>query len=216
MKFADQELSLASYPANAPTDGSAQAVLTNRRFVWRTGGQEEHYPLDKISCVASGYQRAAHRALWAALLIMLAIAIGATLVWAQVDLPNKVESMVQGLSDRETPERIASARRAYQQRVDAVMLMILPLWGIASGLLVYGLWLAYSGIRGETRVQVTLFAVTRSLSRRGRDSQLLEFGERLGQQFGAVAASGIGSNPAPVTQLRKEPIEIRDFIPRLE
>lgn len=209
MKFAENEISIASYPATAPTDGSAQALLTDRRFVWRTGAQEEHYPLDKISCVIRGYERATRRVLWAVVLITLAIALGATLVWAQMDLPNKVESMVQTLSDRETPERITSARRAYQQRVDAVMLMILPLWGLASGLLVYGLWLAYSGLRGETRLQITLFAVTRMLSRRGRDPQLLEFGEKLAQQFGT-------GEIRPRQRPGDEPIEIRDFIPRLE
>ena len=194
MKFAEGEVSVATYPGVA-SNGGTQAALSNRRLMWRAGTREEHYPIDKIVGVTHGYERSPRHIVWALLLVAAAIALGATLSWAQQTLPAQVDSMVERLADREKPERIAAARRAYQQRVDAVLLLILPLWGVASGLLVYGVWLGYKGALGETRVEIALFGNTRRLSRRGRDPRLLEFGERLAQQFGGGAPTEIRTEP---------------------
>jgi hypothetical protein len=205
MKLAEGETSIACYPVAAPRRG-AQATLTSRRLVWLQDDQEEHYPLDKISCVTYGFQRAGGRVAWAVILLLAALALGAGLIWAQGNLPALAQSMVATLADGENPERIAAARRAYQQRVDALMLMILPLWGLAGALAMYAAWLLYTGIRGETRAQITLFAVQRSLQRRGRDPLLLEFGE----QAARVAA---GLKPDNAASPVAESPDLLDWVP---
>ncbi len=205
MKLAEGETSIGCYPAAAPGRG-CQATLTSHRLVWLQDEQEEHYPLDKISCVSYGFQRAAGRSSWAVMLLLAALALGVGLLWAQGNLPALAQSMVTTLADSENPERIAAAQRAYAQRVDTLMLMILPLWGLAGALAMYAGWLLYTGLRGETRVQITLFTVTRSLQQRGRDSALLEFGE----QAARIAAGLKPDGAAPPTT---EPPDLLDWVP---
>ncbi|MGH8459750.1 MAG: hypothetical protein ACRESV_10385, partial [Nevskiales bacterium] len=155
MRLAEDETSIANYPLIAPKGRGVQATLTSRRLVWLRDNQEEHYPLDKITCVSYGFERARRSVAWAVILLLFAIGLGIGLVWAQGNLPSLTDSMVQSLADSETPERIAAARRAYERRVDALMLMVLPLWGLAGAALTYAAWLLYTGIRGETRMLIT-------------------------------------------------------------
>jgi hypothetical protein len=201
MKLAEGEVSISNYPAVAPRGGGVQATLTSRRLVWLRDAVEEHYPLDKITCVTHGFERSRRSASWAVILLLFAIGLGIGLSWAQGHLPALAGSMVQSMADSETPERIAAARRAYERRVDSLMLMVMPLWGLAGAMLTYAAWLLYVGIRGETRVSITSFAVTRLLARRGRDPALLEFGERVAQRAG-----GLESSTQP------EPARAEDFI----
>lgn len=195
MKLGDTETSISNYPAIAPRGRGVQATLTSHRLVWLRDTQEEHYPLDKITCVAQGYERSTGRVIWSVVLLVFALALGIALQAAPTQLPKLMDTTVQTLSDRENPERIAAARRTYQQRLDFLLLALLPLWGVVGAAGLYGLWLGYTGMRGETRVQITSFAVVRTLSRRGREPQLLEFGEHVAQR-----AAGLQSRPgaAPV------------------
>jgi hypothetical protein len=191
MKLAEGETSISNFPTVAPRGGGVQATLTSRRLVWLRDAVEEHYPLDKITCVTYGFERARGSVTWAVILLLFAIGLGIGLAWAQANLPSMAESMVKTLADSEKPERIVGARLAYTQRVDTLMLMILPLWGLAGAVLAYATWLLYAGVRGETRVQITSFAVTRTLERRGLLPQLLEFGELVAQR-----AAGLQSRPS--------------------
>lgn len=186
MKLAQDERSLSNYPVAAPQGRGVQATLTSHRLIWLQDSQEEHYPLDRVTSVVYGFERMRRRMNWAVALLIMAITLAIFLGWAQSNLPSLAESMVKTLADHESPERIAAARRAYEQRVDAMMLMILPLWGIAGALLMYSAWLLYTGIRGMTHVQVTIYAVIRTLSRRGRDPLLLEFGEQVAQRISGL------------------------------
>lgn len=211
MRLADEERSISNYPAVAPRGHGVQATLTSRRLVWLQDTQEEHYPLDRITCVTYGYERMRRSVTWAVILLVVAVTLAIFLGWAQTNLPALAESMVKTLADHESAERIAAARRAYQQRVDAMMLMILPLWGVAGALLLYACWLLYTGIRGETRLVITAFAVTRVLAQRGRDAAMLEFGELLAQR-----AAGLESGQRPETA--REPVldtaGMIDWIPK--
>lgn len=182
MKLGLDEVSLANYPAAAPAGSGVQATLTSHRLVWLQGTQEEHYPLNKTSCVSYGFERAHRSVTWAVIMLVIAVMLAAFLGWAQTNLPALAESMVKTLADHESPQRIEAARRAYAQRVDTLSMAILPLWGLAGALFMYATWLLYSGIRGMTRVVFTSMAVSRVLQQRGRDSQLLEFGELLAQR----------------------------------
>ncbi len=182
MKLGEGETSIANYPAVAPTGRGVQATLSSHRLVWLQGTQEEHYPLEKITGVSQGYERRTGRVIWGAVLLVFALALGIALQAAPSQLPKLLDTTVQTLTDRENPERIASARRTYQQRLDFLLLALLPLWGVVGAAGLYGLWLGYTGIRGETRVQITLLAITRTLQQRGHDPQLLEFGEKVAQR----------------------------------
>lgn len=205
MKLAKGESSVSNYPALAPRGRGVQAVLTSRRLVWLRDAQEEHYPLDRIAGVQLGFERSGRRIHWALALLASAIALGAALVWAQGFLPTMADTLLQSLADSENPERIAAARRSYQQQADALTLMILPLWGLAGAALAYAGWLLYTGIRGETRVSFSALATTRLLQSRGRDTALLEFGELLAQR-----AAGLESHAAP---LPSESDNLVDWIP---
>ncbi len=189
MKLAQDERSLGNYPTAAPRGRGIQATLTSHRLVWLQDTQEEHYPLGHITSVTYGYERLQRRVNWALALLIFAIALAAFLGWAQSNLPSLAESMVKTLADHESPERIAAARRAYEQRVDAMMLMIFPLWAVATALLAYASWLLYTGIRGETRLLITAYGAARTLSRRGRDPRLLEFGELTAQRAAGLEPS---------------------------
>lgn len=205
MKLSEGETSIANYPAVAPKGRGVQATLTSRRLVWLCDTVEEHYPLDKLTCVTYGFERARSSVTWAVVLLLIAGGLGVALIWAQAHLPALAESMVKTLADSENAERVAAARRAYVQRVEAMMLMIMPLWGVAGAMLSYAAWLLYSGIRGETRVLITSFAVTRILARRGRDPQLLEFGEQ-------VARGAAGLRPDTMGK-PLQPQELLDWVP---
>lgn len=195
MKLAEGESSLSSYPAFAPPGGAAQATLTSHRLVWLQGTQEEHYPLDKITAVTYGFERASRRISWAVAMLVFAVCLGIFLAWAQANLPSLAESMVRSLADSESPQRIEAARSAYRQRVEVMTLMILPLWGLAGMTLAYASWLLYTGIRGKTRVVATIYAITRLLERRGRDPDLLEFGELLAQRACGLQAVAVAEPP---------------------
>jgi hypothetical protein len=197
MKLAEGENSIACYPAAAPPGRGIQATLTSHRLVWSDGEQEEHYPLERIGGVTHGFQRTTRSVFWAVVMLVLAAGLGAGLLWAQANLPALADSMVQTLGAGENPERVAAAHRAYQQRVDALMLLAMPLWGVAGALLAYAAWRLYTGIRGVTRVQVTLLPATRTLARRGRDPQLLEFGEQVARRAAGLSA---GAKPPPVAE----------------
>jgi hypothetical protein len=206
MKLADGETSISCYPPAAPPGRGVQATLTSHRLVWLLDdSREEHYPLDKISCVTYGFERAARSVSWAVFLLLLAIGLGAFLVWAQGNLPALAESMVKALSDSETPERIAAARKAYEQRVNALMLAILPLWGLAGAVLMYAAWQLYTGIRGETRVQFTVLAVTRTLQCRGREPLLLAFGEKVSQWASGLKARNTEAPKVTATPAKTDP-----------
>lgn len=209
MKLAQEERSLSNYPVAAPHGRGAQATLTSHRLIWLQDTQEEHYPLAHITNVTYGYERMQRRIGWALALLISAAVLAVFLGWAQSNLPTLAESMVKTLADSENPERIAAARRAYDQRVDAMMLMIMPLWGVAGAMLAYGTSLFYTGIRGETRVQITAYATVRSLSQRGRDPRLLEFGEQAAQRVA-------GLEPALEQEPEFEPVmdsSMIDWIP---
>lgn len=182
MKLGEGETSISNYPAIAPTGRGVQATLSSHRLVWLQGTQEEHYPLDKITAVAQGYERRTGRVIWGVVLLVFALILGIALQAAPSQLPKLLDTTVQTLTDREDPERVAAARRTYQQRLDFLLLALLPLWGIVGSAGLYGVWLGYTGFRGETRVQVTVLATTRTLQQRGRDPQLLEFGELVAQR----------------------------------
>jgi hypothetical protein len=194
MKLAQDERSLSNYPPTAPRGRGAQATLTSHRLIWLQDTQEEHYPLSHITGVTYGYERMQRRISWALALLIGAAALAVFLGWAQSNLPTLAESMVKTLADSENPERIAAARRAYDQRVDAMMLMIMPLWGVAGAVLAYAAWLLYTGIRGETRVVITAYATIRNLSRRGHDPGLLEFGEQAAQRVAGLEPT-VGLEP---------------------
>jgi hypothetical protein len=182
MKLAEGELPLATYPAAAPKRG-VQATLTMYRLVWQDGVRDEHFPLDKITCVTLGFARSARRIGWSIALLLLALGLGIALGWTQAHLPTLVESMMQTLADHENPQRLAAARRVYEQRLDLLMLAMLPAWALTGAAAMLALWLGYTGLRGETRVEITLFAVVRRLSQPGRDPRLLEFGEQVARQL---------------------------------
>lgn len=207
MKLTEGEASIACYPAAAPAGHGVQATLTSHRLVWSNGTIEEHHPLSHISCVTYGFQRAARSLIWAVVVLGLAVALSTGLLWAQANLPALAESMVKTLGAGESAERVAAARRAYQQRLDLLMMLVMPLWGLVGVMVMHASWLLYSGIRGETRVQFSLPDATRSLQQRGRDPKLLEFGE-----WAARRASGL--NSAEGVAIEDTNPEFDDWIPK--
>lgn len=196
MNLADGETSLACYPAAAPKGRGVQATLTSHRLVWSDDAYEEHYPLGRISSVTYGFRRNTRNLGWAVVLLTLAALLGALLMWAQANLPALAETMVKTLADSENPERIAAARETYDRRLDLLMLLVLPLWGVVGIMVMHAAWLLYSGIRGVTCVRLSLPEAVRNLQQRGHDQQLLDFGESLARRVAGLdvaAAAGPGT-----------------------
>ena len=145
---------------------------------------EEHYPFSKITCVTQGFHRRAGRLFWASVLFAFATALALGLLWLSANLPQLLQEVIHALADSENPKHIASARRFYEVEVQDAILLLLPvMWSCVGIAVLFGGWLIYSGLRGETRVQLTLFGIHRTLAVRGHDPALLEFGEKVSQQL---------------------------------
>jgi hypothetical protein len=169
---------LAGYEAVSGAQRGARYTLYANRLVLQASEAMETLPLAHLASVRVAFERDARKLNWAVVLLAVAFAFAVSSGPLQAWMMN-LAAKVAASAGRESLEAVLLA--VFTALAQLARMLFPIAWMLAAGaiaLLVF-FWL------GETRLTLAFAATERSCSVRGRDRQMVEFAELIGERMAA-------------------------------